>query len=324
MVTWRDVSELQSAHRSLRSAHAAAMHAATHDGLTNLPNRPLLLDRMRTGLASLARSRGRMAVVYLDVDNFKHINDRFGHAMGDAVLIAVARRLAMLTREGDTAARISGDEFVLVLTGVDDNWDEEAFHRRLAAAVGEPIDHEGISLTVSLSAGLVMADANDRTPDELLHDADLALYASKGQGKGRLTVFREELREVGIAGRPTPDELHVAHQPRRARARLPAGRRPRHGMRRGPRGPGAVAASRLRPAAAGASSSTSPTAPGSSPTSGSGSCARPSRTWRRRPTASGSSVNLAPSQLLRAPVASEAGSWCQELGVAAATDSCSR
>lgn len=314
VVTWRDVSELQSAHRSLRSAHAAAMHAATHDGLTNLPNRPLLLDRMRTGLASLARSRGRMAVVYLDIDSFKLINDRFGHAMGDAVLIAVARRLAMLTREGDTAARISGDEFVLVLTGVDDHWDEQAFHRRLGAAVGEPIDHEGVSLTVSLSAGLVLAEANDRTPDELLHDADLALYASKGHGKGRLTLFHEDLREAGIAGRPTPVELHagiingeleLVYQPVVelgtgdvvGREALVRWRHPVYGL--------------LPPAQfldlADSTGLIADVGQWVLRTAIEDLAVSDDGLW--------ASVNLAPSQLLRAPVASEAGSWCEELGV---------
>lgn len=314
VVTWRDVSDLQSAHRSLRSAHAAAMHAATHDGLTNLPNRPLLLDRMRTGLAALARTGGRMAVVYLDIDSFKLINDRFGHAMGDAVLIAVARRLAMLTREGDTAARISGDEFVLVLTGVDDHWDEEAFHRRLAAAVGDPIDHEGISLTVSLSAGLVLADSSERTPDELLHDADLALYSSKGQGKGRLTRFRDELREVGIAGRPTPDELHagivrgeleLVYQPVVelgsgcvvGREALVRWRHPLYGL--------------LPPAQfldlADSTGLIADVGQWVLRTAIEDLAASDDDLWV--------SVNLAPSQLLRAPVASEAGSWCQEFGV---------
>ena len=314
VVTWRDVSELQSAHRSLRSAHAAAMHAATHDGLTNLPNRPLLLDRMSNGLASLARTHGRMAVVYLDIDNFKSINDRFGHAMGDAVLIAVARRLAMLTREGDTAARISGDEFVLVLPGVDHRWDEAAFHQRLAAAVGEPIDHEGVSLTVSVSAGLVFADDNTHTADELLHDADLALYASKGQGKGRLTLFREELREAGIAGRPTADELHagivrgelelvyqavldLASGRVVGREALVRWRHPVYGL--------------LPPAQfldlADSTGLIADVGQWVLRTAIADLAASDDSLW--------ASVNLAPSQLLRAPVASEAGSWCQECGV---------
>jgi diguanylate cyclase (GGDEF)-like protein len=314
VVTWRDVSELQSAHRSLRSAHAAAMHAATHDGLTNLPNRPLLLDRMRTGLATLARTPGRMAVVYLDIDSFKAINDRFGHAMGDAVLIAVARRLSMLTREGDTAARISGDEFVLLLPGVDDRWDEAAFHQRLSAAVGEPIDHEGVSLTVSVSAGLVFAVDNTRTPDELLNDADLALYASKSDGKGRLTLFREDLREAGIAGRPTADELHagigrgeleLVYQPVieldtgqiAGREALVRWRHPVYGL--------------LPPAQfldlADSTGLIADVGQWVLRTAIEDLASTDNSLW--------ASVNLAPSQLLRAPVASEAGSWCEEFGV---------
>jgi diguanylate cyclase (GGDEF)-like protein len=314
VVTWRDVSELQSAHRSLRSAHAAAMHAATHDALTNLPNRPLLLDRMATAVASLTRTHGRLAVVYLDVDNFKAINDRFGHAMGDAVLIAVARRLSMLTREGDTAARISGDEFVLVLTGVDARWDVEAFHGRLTAAVGEPIDHEGVSLTVSLSAGLVLADANDRTPEELLHDADLALYASKSVGRGRVTVFREELRQEGIAGRPTAGELAVGirqgqlelvYQPVvELDTGLPVGRE---------------ALVRWRHPAYGLL----PPAQFLDLADSTGLIAEVGqwvlRTAIRDLASAGDgawvSVNLAPTQLLRASVASDAGRWCEEWGV---------
>ena len=106
VVTWRDVSDMQAAQRSLRSAHAAAMHAATHDALTNLPNRLLIADRIATSLAVAARTHEQVALVYLDIDDFKMINDRYGHHVGDNAMLQVADRLRSMTRDGDSAARI--------------------------------------------------------------------------------------------------------------------------------------------------------------------------------------------------------------------------
>jgi EAL domain-containing protein (putative c-di-GMP-specific phosphodiesterase class I) len=119
----------------------------------------------------------------------------------------VAQRLRDLTREGDTAARIAGDEFVLVLTGLDSTWDVDRFHARLSEAMVEPIDHDGVRLPVSMSAGVRLSDDGPHNPESMLLEADLALFASKRGGKGRVTAFTPELRGTALEGQPTVEEL---------------------------------------------------------------------------------------------------------------------
>lgn len=156
-------------------------HIAFHDGLTHLPNRLLLADRMAQAFALSDRTQTQAAVCYLDLNGFKPINDRYGHDMGDEVLKVTARRLLKQVRGNDTAARIGGDEFVLVLTAVKDPAEVDQALRRVMAAIEQPIDlGEGRLVSVSAAVGTALYPRDGTTTFELLRAADQAMYADKG------------------------------------------------------------------------------------------------------------------------------------------------
>ena len=194
---------------------------ALHDSLTGLPNRTLFGDRVR--MASNRRGAGGFAIVYLDLDGFKLVNDTLGHAAGDQVLIEVARRLERLLRAGDTLARLGGDEFALLCEEVGDQ-DVKTIADRAIDAMAKPIELQGRTITQAASIGIALysADGTPTEPDEMLGDADLAMYRAKAAGKSRYAQFEtwmrtgdsdqsgleRELRE-GIAN----GELTVHYQP---------------------------------------------------------------------------------------------------------------
>jgi diguanylate cyclase (GGDEF)-like protein/PAS domain S-box-containing protein len=171
---------------------------AHYDALTQLPNRVLLADRMRQGLIQAQRRAQAMAVVYLDLDGFKAINDQYGHEVGDKLLIALASRLKEAIREGDTLARLGGDEFVAVLLDLDDDLDItrtcEPMLARLLAAASKPVQIGDLSVKVSASLGVTRyPQAEEVDPDQLLRQADQAMYQAKLAGKNRVHVFDTEL-----------------------------------------------------------------------------------------------------------------------------------
>lgn len=156
-------------------------HIAFHDGLTHLPNRLLLADRLSQAFALCDRTQTQAAVCYLDLNGFKPINDRYGHDMGDEVLKITARRLLEQVRGNDTAARIGGDEFVLVLTAVKDPAEVDQALRRVMAAIKQPIAlGEGRVVSVSAAVGTALYPRDGTTTFELLRAADQAMYADKG------------------------------------------------------------------------------------------------------------------------------------------------
>jgi diguanylate cyclase (GGDEF)-like protein len=159
---------------------AELSHRATHDQLTGLPNRYLLYDRLTQSLARLDRDAGSVALLIADLDDFKAVNDRFGHLAGDAVLTEWARRLSSLIRPADTAARLGGDEFALVCEAMDEGA-AEALLERLDAASSRPIRGASWEVTVGISIGYAIATTAGTTADELVAVADKAMYQSKDE-----------------------------------------------------------------------------------------------------------------------------------------------
>jgi len=195
-------------------------HLARHDLLTNLPNRGLLLDRVEHAL-QVARRRGTpLALLFVDLDGFKPVNDRFGHAAGDAVLVDVAARLRACVRESDTVARLGGDEFALLLEDVDTAQVSSACERILAS-LGRGVDVAGHSLSLSASIGVAFGE-NSETAESMLRNADLAMYEAKSRGKnqyveyeraiGRSRLQRLELVE-SLRSSVANHELNLVYQP---------------------------------------------------------------------------------------------------------------
>lgn len=180
-----DITELKEHQNILdRMAH--------YDALTSLPNRLLLSDRLHQGLAQAQRSNQKLAVVYLDLDGFKSINDTFGHAAGDQVLITVAQRMQKELREGDTLARLGGDEFVAVLMGLVNNNGSLPLLSRLLAVAALPVLVDGVKLQVSASLGVTFYPQAQYIyigADQLLRQADQAMYQAKVSGKNRYQIF---------------------------------------------------------------------------------------------------------------------------------------
>ncbi|MGQ0675688.1 MAG: putative bifunctional diguanylate cyclase/phosphodiesterase [Rhodospirillales bacterium] len=172
---------------------------AFHDGLTNLPNRALFLDRAGQALAAGRRRQGSgAAVLALDVDRFKLVNDSLGHGAGDEFLTVLARRLESCLREGDTLARVGGDDFA-ILVGQADGVDQAmTIAERVRAMTGAPIVLDGQEIFVSLCIGIAVASARVRSPDELLRDAFLALYRAKALGTGRVEMFDQGLHARAV------------------------------------------------------------------------------------------------------------------------------
>jgi diguanylate cyclase (GGDEF)-like protein len=192
VVTWRDVTLDEQGRRELERTRSQAEHAASHDHLTGLPNRWRLEQRLLEALAGTALGR-RVAVVFCDLDDFKAVNDSYGHPAGDALLREVAARLLQLTRSRDTAARLAGDEFVLVLCDLPAGWEPRDFVRRAREVLGRPVDVGAGVVRPSASVGVVVVDpeADDRTPEALLADADRAMYGAKRARGLRPEAFRD-------------------------------------------------------------------------------------------------------------------------------------
>jgi diguanylate cyclase (GGDEF)-like protein len=192
VITWRDVSDEVRRERELAQAHDDAHYAATHDALTGLANRSLLMEELTEALWSSTDDE-RVGVVFVDLDGFKGVNDRFGHALGDELLQAVAARLLRIVRQGDSVARIGGDEFVLVLRRLPRDWDDRGFVERAQAAMEEPLLHPTCTLHPRASYGLVVSPPAPRDLDRLMKLADHEMYLHK---QARKKVVRDQLGHV--------------------------------------------------------------------------------------------------------------------------------
>ena len=196
VITARDVEARKAFEEQLR-------HRAFHDELTGLANRALFFDRVDHALLQAARADAQAAVLFIDLDDFKAINDRLGHAAGDAVLQQVAKRLAACTRSGDTVARLGGDEFGVLLEGIAGPRAVEAGERVLAA-LEAPIDVAGEPLFVGASIGMAISGTDVSDVEDLLRRGDLAMYDAKRNGKRRLAVYTPELAEADSPGHQPP------------------------------------------------------------------------------------------------------------------------
>jgi diguanylate cyclase (GGDEF)-like protein len=161
-------------------------HEAVHDPLTGVANRTLLRDRLQHAVARSQREHGATAVLFIDLDGFKQVNDAHGHAAGDAVLVEIARRLQTAVRPGDTIARLGGDEFVAVCEDIDEEA-ALAVGRRLQEAIQMPLRIGGAEHQISASIGIALGASE---PQTLLGNADAALYRAKAAGRGRIDLFR--------------------------------------------------------------------------------------------------------------------------------------
>ena len=184
-------------------------YQAFHDPLTGLPNRTLVLDRIAQMMARSRRDRVPVAAMFLDLDNFKDINDTLGHDAGDQVLVGVATRLAGLLREADTIGRLGGDEFVILIEGESMTDGSEAAAERVLDALHGPLHVEGAT-PLDITASIGIATGTRASPEELLRDADIALYRAKGAGKDRVVLFTQSMQDAVDDHRYLDVDLHRA------------------------------------------------------------------------------------------------------------------
>jgi diguanylate cyclase (GGDEF)-like protein len=172
-----------------RRSEVKIEYMAHHDALTDLPNRVLLNERLEHALGQSVHRQEMLAVHHLDLDQFKAVNDTFGHPAGDKLLKMVADRLRGLARETDTIARMGGDEFVVVHAPIDDPAETTVLAQRIIALISEPFDLDGHQVTIGASVGIAVGPSDGLTPDLLLRNADLALYRAKADGRGTFRFF---------------------------------------------------------------------------------------------------------------------------------------
>jgi diguanylate cyclase (GGDEF)-like protein/PAS domain S-box-containing protein len=188
----RDISERKSVERQLE-------HHAFYDALTGLANRALFHNRVTHALGQAERTRRTVAVVFMDLDDFKIVNDSFGHAVGDQLLRGVAERLKTCLRDSDTAARLGGDEFAVLLEEETDDGDGAAeVGERILRAFDTPIDVDGQEQRVRVSLGIAFGSrkTGEEATEELLRNADVAMYTAKGEGKGRCAIYQPTMHKT--------------------------------------------------------------------------------------------------------------------------------
>jgi diguanylate cyclase (GGDEF)-like protein/PAS domain S-box-containing protein len=214
VATHDDITERQRAEQQIA-------HMARHDALTDLPNRVLFRERLIEALAGVGRG-SKLAVLYLDIDRFKGVNDTLGHPIGDELLKVIAGRLRHCVRDTDTVARVGGDEFAIIQTGIEQPLDTAALARRIGEAIRAPYDLAGHAVVVDTSIGIALAPNDGIEPDGLLKASDMALYGAKSDGRGTYRFFEAEMdmrmksrRELEIALRQAlaAGEFELHYQP---------------------------------------------------------------------------------------------------------------
>jgi diguanylate cyclase (GGDEF)-like protein len=185
IATHEDITDRQRAEERI-------VHMARHDALTDLPNRMMLRERLDHELKRVKRGEC-LAVLCLDLDHFKSVNDTLGHPIGDELLKVVAERLRRCTREPDTIARLGGDEFAIIMTGMERPTDAVALAKRIRDSITKPYHLDGHQIVADISIGISLAPMDATEPDQLLKNADMALYGAKGDGRGTYRFFETEM-----------------------------------------------------------------------------------------------------------------------------------
>ena len=219
--TRRDASATGAEIERLRNTISLLTHTAAHDTLTGLPNRNLLLERLQDELARDAGDGTQVAILFVDLDNFKVVNDSLGHGSGDEVLAEMARRIVGCIGSNDTASRFGGDEMVILHPRATDD-SGLVLGKRILAALAEPIFVSGKEVVVSASIGVARCKPGMKSSEQLLREADTALYAAKGRGRARLEQFNDELHaraqkrvqiESDLRAALRQSQLFVEYQP---------------------------------------------------------------------------------------------------------------
>jgi diguanylate cyclase (GGDEF)-like protein len=186
-------------HRTIRRlslARERERHLGTHDQLTGLANRYLFNDRLGQAVAAARRSGRKMAVLFIDLDNFKLVNDTLGHGVGDGMLRSVAGHLVSALRESDTAGRVGGDEFALLLTNLKDELDARRVASKILDALSNSIELRDRSMSCTVSIGIATLPSNGSDPKELVRKADTAMYHAKKRGRNRFEFYTEDMNEA--------------------------------------------------------------------------------------------------------------------------------
>ena len=203
VIVFRDV--IVSRERRLQM-----LHLAEHDALTDLPNRLLLNDRLARSIALARRYGRRLAVLFLDCDRFKHVNDTLGHAIGDQVLRSVAKRLSTCVRESDTVSRHGGDEFLILLSEIDQPEDAEAIAQKIVTSIAEPHLIAGHELQLTASVGIALYPEDGQDAQSLVMRADTAMYYAKNTGRNRVGFYKADMEAPAIKRSSIESELRSA------------------------------------------------------------------------------------------------------------------
>ena len=222
-VLWWLLRRLRRASHALQTSENQAQFLAFHDMLTGLPNRALFDDRLRRAFVNARRDQDRIALLYIDLDRFKNVNDTLGHPAGDELVRQTAQRLEARVREVDTVARLGGDEFAVILVDIKNVHAAEMLSRKILDDLTSPFMLMGDQVFIGASIGIALSLDSDTDPDDLLRKADIALYEAKRNGRGRHQVFAGDMDDL-IARRRLiesdlraalngGDELRLAYQP---------------------------------------------------------------------------------------------------------------
>ena len=202
--------ELRASLRDLEETQAELHHQAFHDALTKLPNRALLINRLEQALARAKRTSTGNAIVFLDLDRFKWINDSLGHRVGDRLIAAVADRFRDAVRPGDTVARLGGDEFVVLCEDLVEQSGATTVAQRMAESLVVPFDIDGHSIELTASFGVSFSDSSTDAPLDMVRDADLAMYRAKDRGRNRIEMYEPAMRAHADARLATEGALRLA------------------------------------------------------------------------------------------------------------------